>query len=88
MSLFSSIEAGVEKLSQRAYEGPKRDQFERQPSERQEIVKAISQNSASTDQVQEALDFSLARRGANNRLELTPLGQSLLDGYPVVPLAS
>jgi hypothetical protein len=78
----SSVERGVARLSQRAFEGPRRDVPLEAPTPRQLTVKAIVDGEASKDQVKEAFDFGLASRGEDEVLELTPLGEIALSGYP------
>jgi hypothetical protein len=86
MAIFSavagSVERGVERLSQRAFEGPRRDLPPDEPTPRQLTVKAIVDGQASKDQVKESLDFGLAARDAQGELTLTPLGEIVLSRYP------
>jgi hypothetical protein len=86
MAIFSavagSVERSVERLSQRAFEGPKRDLPPDEPTPRQLTVKAIVDGKATEDQVKESLDFGLAARDAQGELKLTPLGEIALSRYP------
>lgn len=77
-----TIERSVDRLSQRAFEGSRRDLSPEEPTPRQLTVKAIVDGQASEDQVKEALDFGLATRDAQDEMELTPLGELVLSGYP------
>jgi hypothetical protein len=79
---FSALlDKGVGVLSQRAFAAAQRDQTQRQPSRQQAILKAITENRASTDQVDEAVEFSLATNGSG-QVELTPLGKYIFSSYP------
>jgi hypothetical protein len=86
MAIFSavagSVERSVERLSQRAFEGPRRDLPPDEPTPRQLTVKAIVDGQASEDQVKESLDFGLAALDAEDELTLTPLGRMVLSRYP------
>lgn len=73
---------GLERLTQRAFEGPKRNRPERVPSPSQSIVKAIREGRASDDQVAEAVDFGLAFETGHDAIELTPLGEFILSRHP------
>lgn len=77
-----SIERSVDRLSQRAFEGSRRGLSPEEPTPRQLTAKAIVDGQASEDQVKEALDFGLAIRDARDEMELTPLGELVLSGYP------
>jgi hypothetical protein len=78
----NSVERGVAKLSQRAFEGTKRELPQPEPSRRQSTVKAIVDQEPSPEQIKEARDFGLAAEDDNGGLELTPLGELVLSGYP------
>jgi hypothetical protein len=78
----SSVERGVAKMSQRAFEGSRRDLPRREPSRRQLTVKAIIDGEPTPEQTKEALDFGLAVEDADGEMKLTPLGQIALSGYP------
>jgi hypothetical protein len=78
----SSIERSVDRLSQRAFEGPRRDRPPKVPTPRQLTAKAIVDGDASEDQIKESLDFGLATHDPHGELELTPLGEIVLSGYP------
>jgi hypothetical protein len=77
-----SIERSVDRLSQRAFEGPRRDRSPEEPTRRQLTAKAIVDGQATEDQVKEALDFSLAEPDERGGMKLTPLGELVLSGYP------
>jgi hypothetical protein len=81
-AVASSVERSVERLSQRAFEGQRRDLPPEEPTPRQLTVKAIVDGQASKDQVKESLDFGLAARDAQGELRLTPLGEIVLSRYP------
>ena len=77
-----SIERSVDRLSQRAFEGPQRHRSPEKPTRRQLTAKAIVDGRASEDQVKEAIDFSLAKPDERGGMKLTPLGELVLSGYP------
>src|ERR1700755_2886700 len=81
-AVASSVERSVERLSQRAFEGPRRDLPPDEPTPRQLTVKAISEGQASKDQIKESLDFGLAAPDPQGKLRLTPLGKIVLSRYP------
>ncbi len=73
---------GLDRLTQRAFEGPKRNRPERVPTPSQSIVKAVREGRASDAQVAEALDFGLAWETGHDAIELTPLGEFILSRHP------
>jgi hypothetical protein len=77
-----SVERGVGKLSQRAFEGSRRDLPPNEPTRRQLTVKAIAEGHPTEDQIKESLDFGLATQGSHGELELTPIGEFALSRYP------
>jgi hypothetical protein len=81
-TISSLVWSGLERWSQRAFEGPKRNRPERTPSRSQSIVKAIREGFASDGQVAEAVDFGLAFKSEGGVAELTPLGELVLSRYP------
>jgi hypothetical protein len=81
-AIFDFFWDGLDRLTQRAFEGPKRNRPERVPTPSQSIVKAIREGRASDAQVAEALDFGLASQTEGETIELTPLGDFILSRHP------